>query len=475
MRVSARLGLALVPIVTILSAVAPLPAAAAAGPPRPLPNPDRPAATPIAPAGGTAPGTLPGATASRLFSRGTAPRALPGATASRRSAGPDRCRTLRRRLHRGGGTPAGLLVAEAGDGSVLCSSDARRRRPLASNMKLFTTSTALSRFGPGRRLPTRLLASGRLGRTGVLHGDLYLKGGGDPALGSPAFFDAFLGGLGTDIYGLTRRLRAAGVRSVTGRLYADASIFDRRRGVADSGYATSPYIGPLSGLGFNSGFADSGARSFASDPARLAADKLARSLRRHGVRVKRRVALGEAPKGARVLAFVRSPRMERLVNETDVESNNYFAEMLIKGLGARFGKGGSTFAGARVVEAFARRHGSAVHAVDGSGLTRTNRASPAEMVGLLRAMHSGPLGSTFEHAMALAGREGTVADRMRGTAAEGRCRTKTGTLSGVSNLSGYCFNRSGRVVVFSILMAGVRDLALAHLEQDRMAGVIAGY
>ena len=64
---------------------------------------------------------------------------------------------------------------------------------------------------------------------------------------------------------------------------------------------------------------------------------------------------------------------------------------------------------------------------------------------------------------------------MRGSAAAGHCRTKTGTISGVSNLSGYCFNRSGKPIVFSILMASVSNLDLAHREQDRMAALIARY
>ena len=97
------------------------------------------------------------------------------------------------------------------------------------------------------------------------------------------------------------------------------------------------------------------------------------------------------------------------------------------------------------------------------------------MVNLLLAMRDDPAGDEFIQDLALAGHEGTVADRMHGTAAYGRCRTKTGTLTGVSNLSGYCFNRSGRVMVFSILMSGVGDLSLAHLDQDRIAGAVAGY
>ncbi len=147
----------------------------------------------------------------------------------------------------------------------------------------------------------------------------------------------------------------------------------------------------------------------------------------------------------------------------------------MKLLGARFGGAGTTAAGAQVVEAFARGHESGVHAVDGSGLTRSNRASPAQVVGLLKSMRDTDVGDEFIQDLALAGHEGTVADRMHGTAAYGRCRTKTGTISAVSNLSGYCFNRDGRVMIFSILMGSVRDLSLAHLEQDLIAAEIASY
>jgi D-alanyl-D-alanine carboxypeptidase/D-alanyl-D-alanine-endopeptidase (penicillin-binding protein 4) len=97
------------------------------------------------------------------------------------------------------------------------------------------------------------------------------------------------------------------------------------------------------------------------------------------------------------------------------------------------------------------------------------------VVNLLLAMREDPAGDDFIQDLALAGKEGTVDDRMHGTAAYGRCRTKTGTLTGVSNLSGYCFNKSGRVMVFSVLMSSVSNLSLAHLDQDRIAGTVAGY
>jgi D-alanyl-D-alanine carboxypeptidase/D-alanyl-D-alanine-endopeptidase (penicillin-binding protein 4) len=368
-----------------------------------------------------------------------------------------------------------LFVVDAESGKAVCARAAKRPRSLASNTKLFTTSTALSRFGPEHRIDTQLLTDGRIGFDGVLRGSLYLQGAGDPALGVPSFYDRYGGGLGTNLLALRAQLRAAGVRRVTGRLYADDTVFDRLRGVADSGYATSPYIGPLSGLSFNSGYRGSIAEGFASDPAMLAATKLAGALRSSGIPIRTRVARGVTPGGAETLATVRSPTMSRLVEATDVYSNNFFAEMLAKLLGAHFGGGGTTAAGTEVVERFARSRGSAVHAVDGSGLTRGNRASPQAVVRLLQGMRTSAVGDEFIQDLALTGQEGTVADRTEGTAAYGRCRTKTGTLTGVSALSGYCFNRSGRIMIFSILMASVSDLGLAHYEQDRIAALVASY
>jgi D-alanyl-D-alanine carboxypeptidase/D-alanyl-D-alanine-endopeptidase (penicillin-binding protein 4) len=385
------------------------------------------------------------------------------------------CDQLQGRLVSGGGGASGLLVVDAAGGQIVCARAARRPRPLASNTKLFTTSTALSRFGPEYRIETKLLSDGGVDRQGVLSGSLYLQGGGDPALGSPAFYDRYLGGVGTDLFALKAQLRAAGVRAVSGRLYADDGVFDRLRGVADSGYATSPYIGPLSGLDFNSGYSSSTASSFASDPARLAAQKLVRAIRGSGIAIRAGVGRRATPAGATTLATVESPTMAQLVQTTDVYSDNFFAEMLLKLLGSRFGGAGSTRAGAAVVERFARAHGSGVHAVDGSGLTRSNRASPRQVVGLLLSMLRSPVGEQFVEDLALAGHTGTVADRMDGTAADGRCRTKTGTLTGVSNLSGYCFNRDGRTMAFSILMGSVHDIYHAHYEQDRIAAAIAAY
>ncbi|MFM9045850.1 MAG: D-alanyl-D-alanine carboxypeptidase, partial [Solirubrobacterales bacterium] len=159
---------------------------------------------------------------------------------------------------------------------------------------------------------------------------------------------------------------------------------------------------------------------------------------------------------------------------TNLNSNNFFAEMLVKLLGATKGNGGSTKSGTRVVREFAASLGASVDPVDGSGLTVTNRASAEAIARLLVNARDRDWWSSLYRSLPIAGREGTVAYRMRGTAAEGRCRTKTGTLTGVSALSGYCFNRSGRRFAFSILMNGVSDTYDARAAQDRIAALVAG-
>jgi len=149
--------------------------------------------------------------------------------------------------------------------------------------------------------------------------------------------------------------------------------------------------------------------------------------------------------------------------------------MLLKRIAADSGRRGTTATGAKIVEGFARGLGSKVDARDGSGLTDRNRSSAKDIVRLLAAVRQekGLRGPLFE-SLAIAGKDGTLADRMNGTVAAGRCRGKTGTITGVSNLSGYC--RAGHgLVAFSILMSGVGDYDYARSIQDKMVVEIARY
>jgi serine-type D-Ala-D-Ala carboxypeptidase/endopeptidase (penicillin-binding protein 4) len=387
------------------------------------------------------------------------------------------------------GPASGAYVFDMTANRVLFGRRQGARRRLASNTKLFTTAAALERFGAGTRLRTSVWASGQMvprlraaGAGGTsptqayeLNGSLYLKGGGDPALGTVAFANRYLEGLVTQAISLADEVRAAGIREVSGRIHADDSLFDRLRGVPYSNFRLTSYIGPLSALAFNSGYAGDLARRFSPDPARRAAEELRRALVRRGVHVPKGVALRRAPtSGTQLLAKVDSPPMQDLVRETNRESNNFFAEMLAKGLGAKFGGRGTTAAGARVVRTFAGTLGSRISNYDGSGLTHANAASPRAVVALLRAMRNRPSYAPFFGSLPIAGRQGTLRKRMRGTPAQDACRAKTGTVNYVSTLSGYCRTASRHDVVFSILMNGVNVYAARRL-QDQMAARIANY
>ena len=360
-------------------------------------------------------------------------------------------------LSRQAGSGTGVWVAELGGDGTLFSSRSGRARILASNEKLFTTATALDRLGAKSRIETAVYAKGAI-KGSTLRGPLFLVGGGDPALGN--------GG----VRALARQVRGAGIRRVEGGIRADDSVFDRRRGVPDSNWGYSPYIGALlSGLSFKG----AGRRG---DPAKAAAAALRKWLRRSGVGVKAGVHRGTAPRSVLrrdAVAKHNSATIASLIAATNKPSNNFYAEMLLKRIWAKPGRRGTTKGGAKAVRRFARRWGAKVRAVDGSGLTRGNRASPQSVGHLLSAMQRHDDDGAFYDSLPVAGQEGTLDGRMEGTRAAGRCRAKTGTLTGVSALSGYCNTNGGRVA-FSILMNGI-DVNRAHVLQDRMAVAIARY
>jgi D-alanyl-D-alanine carboxypeptidase/D-alanyl-D-alanine-endopeptidase (penicillin-binding protein 4) len=372
---------------------------------------------------------------------------------------------------RAAGRFSGAHVVNLSDGRPVFRWRQHTPRTLASNTKLFTTAAALARFGTEGTLGTEVLGGGRLQSDGVWRGDLYLRGSGDPTFGSSRFARRTYGSRAT-VDELAGALDEAGVRRVSGRVVGDESRFDSLRGGPDSGYGTSIWVGPLSALAYNRGLADERGRSFQTDPPLFAAARLDDALERRGIRVRRAPATGWTAAGSEVLASVDSPPMERLVRITNKGSDNFFAEMLLKGLARQTSGRGTTAGGALIVSRFARRLGSRVRLVDGSGLSRANRASPAGVVRLLSAVERRDEFDALLESLPIAGSDGTLQDRMRSGPARHRCSAKTGTLSNVSALSGYCEARSGELYAFSILMNGVYPVAARRL-QDRMAQAIA--
>ncbi len=410
---------------------------------------------------------------------GTTPVARPGtALAARDSLSRSQLRSrLEQEMDRaGGGSGAWVYDLSAGrGGGVLYSDSGTRSRILASNSKLFTTAAFLDRFGADGTLATRVWERGGRGGSAdrILRGGLALVGDGDPALASPRFARRHNLPV-TRLKPLARGVRRAGIRRVKGDVLVDPTILDGKRSVPQPGITGGPWLSTLSGLSYNSGM-DGG--RYASSPERIAGREFVQALKRAGVKVAGRVRVGGAPRKLLdddPLDTVRSPSAARLIAQTNVPSDNFFAEMLLKRLGARGGRQGTTARGADRAESFARSAGSSARLVNGSGLSRTNASSPSRLGKLLVHMaRDRGLKRAFRKSLPVAGRTGTLSDRMRGTAAQGRCQAKTGTIDNVSALSGYCKSRSGRIV-FSILMNGV-NVDTARRAQDAMAAAIARY
>lgn len=308
-----------------------------------------------------------------------------------------------------------------------------RRMPLASNTKLFTAAAALRSIST---LPTQVF--GTIDATGTAPGDLYLRGGGDPALGRP------------QMEALARQLHALGLRSVRGGIAGDGTRFE-----PPAPYSTE--IGGVVGaLAFDRGRAIDGG-PFQPDPALAAATRLDDALEALGVTIAGGQRSAATPAGLTQLAQVGSPPAGQLIAQMNRRSDNFVAEMLTKAISPEPG----TTAGG--VAEIARLTGDVARLVDGTGLSVENRARPRDVAALLY----GPARRALRASLPVAGREGTVVGRMKGT--RGRCRVKTGTIRGakVSALSGYC----GRYV-FSVLVHGA-PVGRAQRVQDRIAARLA--
>jgi D-alanyl-D-alanine carboxypeptidase/D-alanyl-D-alanine-endopeptidase (penicillin-binding protein 4) len=179
-----------------------------------------------------------------------------------------------------------------------------------------------------------------------------------------------------------------------------------------------------------------------------------------------------------------SPTVARLAYLTNKPSDNFLAEILLKNLSAADGTQGTILDGAGKAEAFVRSLPAAgriegeFNVADGAGGSANNIASPNAMVFLLDRLRARSHFGAFFDSLPIAGRDGTLANRMKGTTAEGDCRAKTGTHIHpvVSALSGYCQEPGGHLIAFSILMNDVRpDFEGARAAQNRMTVAIATY
>ena len=436
------------------------------------------------------------------------------------------------------GATVSAVVRDAGTGAVRYSRGAATRMLPASNMKIYTSSAALSLLGTGYRFQTSVHAGPVSGSS--VKGDLYLKGTGDPTMRA-AEYDR-----------LAAQVAAKGVKRVEGDLVADDTWFDAVRTPShwDPADLQYYYAAPISALtvapndDFDAGSinvsvtptaqgrpvrvglapatgvvkidnrAVTGRRGSASTvsvnraagsdtivvrgshpaggapltvlrtvrkPTMYAADVFRRALKAHGVQVKGATERGRTPADANPIASRASMPLSGLMVPFLKLSNNMIAEILVKAIGRKAKGQGSWDAGLPAIERYAGSLGvpsARLDMADGSGLSRLDRTTAGDVGTVLRNVRTAPWYPAWYRALPVAGDPdrmagGTLTSRMRGTPAAGNVHAKTGTLTGVTALSGYVTDPSGRPLVFSLILNGYPGGAPKDIE-DRFAVRLAG-
>ncbi len=385
------------------------------------------------------------------------------------------------------------------------------KRIPASNMKLLTTAAALAYLGPDYTYSTDIYVNGPL-KKGVLTGNLFIKGYGDPTL------------VQERVRELAYSLYLKGVRRISGNLVADDTFFDGQKygkkwNVRGSAKA---YLAPYSALSVNFSIVnvrvDPGPRPGAlarvqlippsdtiglkdslktssrrsrprvlvsrrsgngkdwihvsgrtparrksrnytvsvSDPTRFAAGTFSALLKREGIRFNGKIRRGKTPPEARLIVRQNSRPLSDIIRGLNKHSNNLSAEQILKTIGAEmFGLPGTTEKGLLAVQKYLVYMGvplGSFDLADGSGLSRLNRITPRAIVALLEGVyHDFRILPEYLSSLAVVGVDGTIRKRLRRSSAARRIRAKTGLLAGIHALSGYAAADNGETLAFSIL------------------------
>ncbi|WP_205328136.1 D-alanyl-D-alanine carboxypeptidase/D-alanyl-D-alanine-endopeptidase [Glycomyces sp. YM15] len=427
----------------------------------------------------------------------------------------------------------GVTVADANTGEVLYERGGAKRAVPGSNDKLTTTAAALENLGGDFTYTTEVLGDRPV--DGVIAGDLYLRGSGDPTL------------LEADYDQLAADLAARDVSMIEGDLVADDTAFDTVRSGTEWGWSDLQFtyaaevsaLTVASGDDYNAGsvrvFIKPGAAegdpaqlsmSPANDyveivntattgtttsvsvnrdphdnvirvsgtvkagtsgtyatrsviePTQLAADVFADSLEDAGITVNGDVRFGEStPQGPETLASHQSMTLTELTGEILKPSNASVAEALFKTLGYDATGKGTFSSGKAATYAGIEPYGvdtGPIRQVDGSGISRHNLMTSNMLADLLVGAKKADWFGTWYDALPIACEDGTLAGRMCDTPAAGNVRAKTGSMTSVSALSGYVTDADGRELVFSILTNDYLYSTVKDIE-DKIAAALAAH
>ena len=342
----------------------------------------------------------------------------------------------------------GIMVWDLEADSCIYRFRERQLMRPASTMKLLTAITALDKLGGSYQFKTQLKYTGTL-ENGVLNGDVYCVGGMDPRFNSD------------DMKAFVTSLKDMGVDTIRGGIYADRSMKDAD--LLGEGWCwddDNPVLSPLV-FGRKDVFMD----------------KYLERLKEVGiVYTADTVLVRRCPAGAFTVC-TRFHTMDQILHKMMKESDNLYAESMYYQIASSTGNHPASAKSARNVERqLIRKIGldpQRYKLADGSGLSLYNYLSAELEVKLLRyAYRNENILPHLKASLPIAGVDGTLKKRMKGTFAQGNVKAKTGTLTGIISLAGYCKAANGHELCFAIINNGIMHAVNARNFADKVCELL---
>lgn len=324
----------------------------------------------------------------------------------------------------------------------------------ASNTKLFTTATALAELGGNFVLKTSILTDDADLSDGMINGNLYIKGYGNSLFTK------------SDLEECVKKLRNRGIRKITGKVIGDDTYFDNVYSRDDwiNDEAANIKLPPISALVIDRNrevvykkYRRRLRRYLVSvkNPPLNAAQQLKEMLISSGIDIGSSAISGVTPGDAAELVNC-GITLRDLLKEINKHSDNFLAECLFKTIGAETSKKqGNAFFSTQAILSFIKDNGiysDGSSIVDGSGISRYDQITVGALTGVLEKMYFDLAHfDDFYNSLSIAGVDGTLRNRMIGTSADNNFRGKTGTLNGVTSLSGYLKTAGGEDLIVSMI------------------------
>lgn len=341
----------------------------------------------------------------------------------------------------------GIIVYDLTADSILYKVNERQAMRPASTMKLVTAITALDRLGGSYQFRTQLYYTGTI-ENHTLNGDLYCVGGFDPAFNND------------DMRAFVESIQRMGVDTIRGRIVADKSMKDAD--LLGEGWCwddDNPKLSPL---------------SYGRDIEFL--ERFVHELIDCDVVLDVRMTESRLPDDAYPIC-TRFHTMDQILQRMMKKSDNFYAEAMFYQLGAATGHRPSTAKhSAQVVKQLIQKVGNGKNpyrVADGSGLSLYNYVTPELEMRLLRYAYRNS--NIYQHllpSLPIAGVDGTLNTRMKGTFAEENVKAKTGTVTGISALAGYCTSANGHLLCFSIINQGIMKSDSGRNFQNKVCNAL---